>query len=95
MIEDIEFKWKNDDMPPFAENAQAGLVFVLNHHPDPRGLLPEVATIHLQHDELASAVAGVGWSKDDKQRLIKVRYTLNVPRASSWDYYENPMRSES
>ena len=90
---EISFKW-DGELHVSAESVQAGFVFALGHMPDPRGLLPEVTTVHLSQDKLGLKIEGVGWSKDDR-RLITLCHSLVAPNVSSWDYYENPMRSQS
>ena len=91
----IPFKWKGKPpTSPSAESVQAGFEFTFDHLPDPRGLLPEVVVVHLSQDNLGLKINGVGWSKDDR-RLITLSYSLVAPNVSTWDYYENPVRSQS
>lgn len=91
----LSFEWKGKRPTSLsAESVQAGFEFALSHLPDPRGLVPAVAAVHLSQDELGLKIEGVGWSEDGRP-LITLCYTLVAPNMYSWDYYENPMRSQS
>ena len=91
---EIDFKWKDDKPPPRATDMQHGFEFCLSHLPDPRNLLPQVAAVHLSEDKFGLKIEGVGWSKDER-KVITFCHPLVGSGVFSWDYFENPIRSQS
>lgn len=86
---EIDFVWNNTPPDhPAAETIEGGLQFAADHFDDPRGIREQIVKAYIALDDLKLNVVGVGWSQDDKKRLVILRYSI-IERVSSCAYYES------